>query len=51
MKVAAAGAIAALVGDDLAEDYIVPSPFDDRVGPAVSSAVSEAAREDGVAHT
>ncbi len=49
MKVAAAGAIAALVGDDLHEAYIVPSPFDDRVGPAVSSAVSEAARQDGVA--
>ena len=49
MKVAAADALATLVGDDLHEDYIVPSPFDERVGPAVSGAVSEAARRDGVA--
>jgi malate dehydrogenase (oxaloacetate-decarboxylating) len=49
MKVAAAAAIAALVGDDLREDFIVPSPFDPRVGPAVASAVAEAARRDGVA--
>jgi malate dehydrogenase (oxaloacetate-decarboxylating) len=49
MKLAAAEALAALVGDDLAEDLIIPSPFDPRVGPAVSSAVAEAARRDGVA--
>ena len=49
MKLAAAGALADLVGDDLAEDMIVPSPFDPRVGPAVSAAVAEAARRDGVA--
>ncbi|CAN5481285.1 NADP-dependent malic enzyme [soil metagenome] len=49
MKLAAANALAALVGDDLAEDYIVPSPFDPRVAPAVSSAVAAAARVDGVA--
>ena len=49
MKVAAADAIAALVGDDLREDFIVPSPFDARVGPAVAFAVAEAARRDGVA--
>ena len=49
MKLAAAAALADLVGDDLAEDCIVPSPFDPRVGPAVSSAVAEAARRDGVA--
>jgi len=49
MKVAAADAIAELVGDDLREDFIVPSPFDPRVGPAVSTAVAEAARRDGVA--
>ena len=48
MKVAAAEAIAGLVGDDLHEDYIVPSPFDDRVGPAVAAAVSGAAQRDGV---
>ncbi len=49
MKLAAATALADLVGDDLAEDHIVPSPFDPRVGPAVSAAVAEAARRDGVA--
>ena len=49
MKVAAASALAALVGDDLTEDLIVPSPFDPRVGPAVASAVAEAARAGGVA--
>ena len=49
MKVAAASALAALVGDDLTEELIVPSPFDPRVGPAVAAAVSAAARTDGVA--
>ncbi|KRB72867.1 malate dehydrogenase [Nocardioides sp. Root190] len=49
MKVAAADALAALVGDDLAEDFVIPSPFDPRVGPAVAAAVAEAARRDGVA--
>src|SRR5436190_13201554 len=49
MKLAAAQALAGLVGDDLAEDFIVPSPFDPRVGPAVSAAVAAAARADGVA--
>jgi malate dehydrogenase (oxaloacetate-decarboxylating) len=49
MKLAAANALAGLVGDDLAEDYIVPSPFDPRVAPAVSAAVAAAARADGVA--
>jgi malate dehydrogenase (oxaloacetate-decarboxylating) len=49
MKVAAASALAALVGDDLTEELIVPSPFDPRVGPAVAAAVSAAARADGVA--
>ena len=49
MKLAAAEALANLVGDDLAEDMVIPSPFDPRVGPAVSLAVAEAARRDGVA--
>jgi malate dehydrogenase (oxaloacetate-decarboxylating) len=49
MKLAAAGALAGLVTDDLAEDLIVPSPFDPRVGPSVAAAVSAAARADGVA--
>ena len=49
MKIAAAQAIAGLVGDELNEDYIIPSPFDSRVAPAVAAAVAEAARRDGVA--
>ncbi|WP_101524939.1 NAD(P)-dependent malic enzyme [Nocardioides houyundeii] len=49
MKLAAADALAALVGDDLRPDLIIPSPFDPRVGPAVTAAVAEAARRDGVA--
>jgi malate dehydrogenase (oxaloacetate-decarboxylating) len=49
MKLAAADAIAAVVGDDLAEDCVIPSVFDERVGPAVAVAVAKAAREDGVA--
>jgi malate dehydrogenase (oxaloacetate-decarboxylating) len=43
MKVAAAEAIFAVVGDDLSADYIVPSPLDPRVGPAVAEAVAAAA--------
>jgi malate dehydrogenase (oxaloacetate-decarboxylating) len=49
MKLAAANALAGLVREDLREDYIVPSPFDERVGPAVAAAVADAARADGVA--
>ncbi len=49
MKLAAANALADLVGDDLREDYVIPSPFDERVGPAVAAGVAEAARRDGVA--
>nr|WP_190394221.1 NADP-dependent malic enzyme [Nocardiopsis quinghaiensis] len=49
MKLAAATALADLVGDDLAADYILPSSFDGRVVPAVSAAVAAQAREDGVA--
>jgi malate dehydrogenase (oxaloacetate-decarboxylating) len=49
MKLAAANALADLVGDDLSEDYVVPSPFDPRVASAVSAAVADAARSDGVA--
>jgi malate dehydrogenase (oxaloacetate-decarboxylating) len=49
MKLAAAGALADLVGERLSEDYVVPSPFDPRVGPAVSAAVAAAARKDRVA--
>ncbi|MFC3983367.1 NAD(P)-dependent malic enzyme [Streptosporangium jomthongense] len=49
MKVAAAEALASVVGDDLSADYVIPSPFDERVAPAVIAAVSEQARLDGVA--
>ena len=41
MKVAAAEALAGLVGDELSEDYIIPAAFDPRVGPAVAKAVAE----------
>jgi malate dehydrogenase (oxaloacetate-decarboxylating) len=50
MKLAAAEAIAAVVGDDeLGPDHIVPSVFDDNVVDAVARAVAEAARATGVA--
>jgi malate dehydrogenase (oxaloacetate-decarboxylating) len=39
MKLAAAYAIAALVEEDLSADLIIPSPFDERVTPAVANAV------------
>jgi malate dehydrogenase (oxaloacetate-decarboxylating) len=45
MKVAAAEAIFGVVGDDLSAEYIVPSPLDSRVGPAVASAVAAAAED------
>ncbi len=49
MKLAAAEAIAAVVADELTDECIVPSPFDERVAPAVAAAVSAAAVRDGVA--
>ncbi len=50
MKLAAAKAIAACVGkDELREDYIVPSVFNPKVGPAVAEAVKTAAIRSGVA--
>ena len=50
MKVAAAEALAGLISDDeLNENYIIPAPFDERVGPVVAKAVAEAARRTGVA--
>ncbi len=42
MKLAAARAIAELAEADLSADYIVPSPLDPRVAPAVSAAVAAA---------
>lgn len=50
MKLAAARALAGLVAEgDLSADYILPSPLDPRVAPAVAAAVAGAAVADGVA--
>jgi malate dehydrogenase (oxaloacetate-decarboxylating) len=49
MKLAAAQAIADLVGDDLSETYVIPSPFDPRVATAVARAVTDTARREGLA--
>ncbi len=50
MKLAAANAIAGIIGEDeLHPDYIIPSVFDRRVGEAVAEMVEDAAYESGVA--
>ena len=50
MKMAASYAIAGLVSDEeLKAEYIMPTAFDKRVGPAVAAAVAEAAKKSGVA--
>ena len=50
MFLEAAAAIASLVkASDLDSEHIIPSVFDERVAPTVSSAVQRAARADGVA--
>jgi len=50
MYLEAAQAIASLVKpSDLNREFIVPSVFDERVATAVSAAVQQAARQDGVA--
>jgi malate dehydrogenase (oxaloacetate-decarboxylating) len=49
MKLAAARAIAGMVGEERNAEYIIPSVFDTRVVDAVAKAVSAAAVEDGVA--
>jgi malate dehydrogenase (oxaloacetate-decarboxylating) len=49
MLIAAADALAGLVGDKLSADYIIPEAFDPRVAGAVSAAVNKAAHESGVA--
>ena len=49
MKIAAARALADLVGDDLSPDYSIPAAFDPRVKDAVAAAVEQAARDSGVA--
>ena len=50
MKLAAAEAIAEVIPEEnVSEDYVIPSVFDERVSPAVAEAVAEAAREHGFA--
>ena len=50
MKIAAAQAIAGLIADEgLNADYILPTPFDERVKDAVAAAVAQAAKDSGVA--
>ena len=50
MKLAASRALAELVSaEELNDQYIIPAPFDPRVGPAVAKAVAQAARDSGVA--
>lgn len=50
MKIAAANAIAGLISyEELKRDYIIPSPFDERVAAVVAEAVAKAARKTGVA--
>ncbi|MGI6777805.1 MAG: NAD(P)-dependent malic enzyme [Acetivibrionales bacterium] len=50
MKIAAARAIASLISDEeLNPEYVIPAPFDPRVGKAVAQAVAKAARDSGVA--
>ena len=50
MKLAAAEALSDLIApSDLRPDYVIPSPFDPRVAPAVAAAVAAAARRDAVA--
>jgi len=49
MNIAAAHAIARLVGDQLSPGYILPAAMDFRVPPAVAEAVARAAMETGTA--
>jgi malate dehydrogenase (oxaloacetate-decarboxylating) len=49
MKLAAAHAIADVVGEDLHPEYIIPSVFNRDVAPAVAAAVSGEARSSGLA--
>jgi malate dehydrogenase (oxaloacetate-decarboxylating) len=52
MKLAAAHALAEVIPEeDLSEDYVIPSLFDERIVPTMAEAVAEAARESGSART
>lgn len=47
MKLAAAAAIASLVGDELCTEKVIPDPFDPRVATEVAKQVQKAAIETG----
>jgi malate dehydrogenase (oxaloacetate-decarboxylating) len=49
MQIAAAHALADLVGDKLSFDHVMPDAFDLHIAPAVAAAVAGAAIESGVA--
>jgi malate dehydrogenase (oxaloacetate-decarboxylating) len=50
MKIAAAYTLADLVGgEELCPEYVIPAPFDPRVGETVAKAVAQAAIKSGVA--
>ncbi len=49
MKLASAHALAELVGDRLARDFVIPEAFDARVAPSVAAAVAKAAIDSGIA--
>jgi malate dehydrogenase (oxaloacetate-decarboxylating) len=52
MKLAAARALAEVIPEEeLSEDYVIPSVFDERVVPAMTEAVKEAARRSEEART
>ena len=50
MKIAAAYAIANIISaEELTDEYVIPKPFDPRVGERVAAAVAKAAKDSGVA--
>jgi malate dehydrogenase (oxaloacetate-decarboxylating) len=50
MKIAAVHAIANIVSEEeMKDDYVIPKPFDPRVGKEVAAAVAKAAQKSGVA--
>jgi len=49
MKLAAARAIADIVGNERNAEYVIPSVFDPRVADGVAEAVERAAIEEGLA--
>lgn len=49
MKIAASKGIASLISDEeLNDEYVIPSPFDDRVADVVAKAVAEQAKKEGL---